>query len=73
MHFIFLLARIYPFWALPMAIVLAQLAIFFRRRESGLQYSSMAGVVLLTAGIFAWFFFRGDIHSDDWVRTIFGS
>jgi ABC-type polysaccharide/polyol phosphate export permease len=72
MHLIFLAARIYPFWALPMAIVVAQLYFFFRRRNSNIQYSALAGIMMLLGGIVAWFFFRGDLNSDQWIRTVVG-
>jgi TctA family transporter len=72
MHYIFLLARVYPYWALPLTIVLVQLFIFFRRRKNPMRFTTGAGAVILVLGIFAWFIFRGDIHSDDWIRTLLG-
>jgi hypothetical protein len=68
MHEIFFLVRIYPYWTIPFAMVLAQLAIFFRRRGSGLRFPlwGMVGILIATAII--WVVFRGDLHSDQWVR-----
>lgn len=72
MNFVYLMARIYPYWALALAMVLFQLAIFFRRRQSPVQYSLLGGIALLGLGILAWFYFRGDLYSDDWVRYLSG-
>lgn len=72
MHLLFLLARIYPYWALALIIVLLQLAIFFRRRKSPNQYTLGFVAGLLGIGIVAWFALRGDLHSDEWVRYLTG-
>lgn len=72
MHFVFLLARIYPYWAIPLVAVLAQIAIFFRRRRHALLYSVVGLMGLLFLGLLAWAFFRGDLHSDEWVRALLG-
>lgn len=72
MHFIFLLARVYPYWALALVMILVQLAIFFRRRESSVQWTCLGCAAFLVGGILAWFIFRGDLHSDDWIRTLTG-
>jgi hypothetical protein len=72
MSFVYLLARIYPYWALALGMVLFQLAVFFRRRQSSVQYSLLGAIGFLGLGILAWFYFRGDLHSDDWVRYMTG-
>jgi len=71
MHLIFLAARILPYWAIPIALVCGQLAIHFTRRQSKVAYlwwGTVAGL-FLTSGF--WIFFRGDLHSDDWLRWLF--
>jgi hypothetical protein len=72
MHSIFTLMRLYPFWSVPLAAIFVQLGIYFRRRTSSLQWScfGMAGLLVLTALI--WIVGRGDLHSDQWVRAVFG-
>ena len=72
MRFIYLLARTYPYWALAMAAVLFQLAIFFRRRQSNVQYTLGGIIGFLILGTVVWFAFRGDLYSDHWVRAIAG-
>jgi hypothetical protein len=72
MRYYFLLARLYPYWALPLAVVLVQLGIFFRRRKSPIQYACLGEAGLLLLGIVAWFVFRGDLYTDRWLRVIFG-
>jgi TctA family transporter len=72
MHLVYLLARVYPYLALAVSIVLVQLAIFFRRRKSSTQWTCLGVAGVLMLGVVAWFFFRGDLHSDDWVRYVTG-
>ena len=70
MHVYFSIARFYPYWAVPVALVIGEMAVFFRRRESGLQWPlfGLGGLILFIAIL--WFVFRGDIHSDDWLKAI---
>lgn len=72
MHQIFFLARIFPYWALPLCLVLGQLAALSRRRRYRSRYPLALAMALLIASCAAWIFFRGDLYSDDWVRAIFG-
>ena len=72
MRFIYLLARTFPYWALAVAVVLFQLAVFFRRRQSKLQYSLGGIIGFLILGTIAWFVFRGDLYSDHWIRALAG-
>ncbi len=71
MRFIFLIARLYPYWALPGALVLGELGLYFRRNRSGLQYPFWFISLVLLVGIVLWFFYRGDLHSDQWIRSFF--
>ena len=73
MHVIFLLARVYPYWALAVSIVLLQIAVFYRRRDNKLQWTFVGIAGGLMLGVLAWFVFRGDIHSDSWVRFFTGN
>jgi uncharacterized membrane protein len=70
MHVVFALARLYPFWAVPFAIVVAQLGLFFRRKARASQWSCWAVSFFLMLGVALWIAFRGDLHSDEWVRAI---
>jgi TctA family transporter len=72
MSTVFLLARIYPYWALALVLVLFQLFVFYKRRKHPLRFSVLGMMVFLVIGIFAWFIFRGDLNSDDWVRSLIG-
>jgi len=69
MHVAFTLARFYPYWALPVILVVIELGIFFRRRASSLQWGvfTLAGILLFM--VLLWFGFRGDIHSDAWIKS----
>jgi hypothetical protein len=72
MSLIYLLARIYPYWALAVGMVLMQLAIFFRRRKNPMQFTMIGSTAILGIGVLAWFYFRGDLHSDEWVSYMLG-
>ena len=69
-HFLFLLMRLLPFWSFPSALISFQLALHFRRKLSP-WYRLLALVALaLLSMLGAWIYYRGDLHSDAWVRTI---
>lgn len=72
MHLIYTVMRFFPWWALPMAFVIGELGVFFRRRASRAQFAcfGVAGMLVLCA--LAWIFLRGDLHSDRWVSAVFG-
>lgn len=72
MHLVYLMARIYPYWGLAVSIVMVQIAIFYRRRKSSNQWTCLGIAGFLMTGIAVWFFYRGDLHSDDWVRYMTG-
>lgn len=70
MRWIFILFRFFPYWAFPLSIVVFELGRHFHRKRSSHQWAffSMAGALgLLTL---VWFGFRGDLHSDEWVRAL---
>ena len=71
MHQIYFLARIYPFWAVPLLMVCWHLGKHFRRRRSRLQYSFLALILILGVSVISWFVFRGDMYSDSWIRAAF--
>jgi hypothetical protein len=73
MHLVFLAARIFPFWALAFVLVLGELGRFFRRRGANYQYHCFGAATALLILIGAWFYFRGDKNSDEWVRTLISS
>lgn len=71
MRVIFLLFRTYPLWGVTLALVFMQLAVFFTRRRSKTRFFFWGASIFLLLGVVAWIFFRGDLHSDTWVRTLF--
>jgi hypothetical protein len=70
MHLLFLLARIYPFVAFSLAFVMWHLALFFFRRRNRLHMIFSSSVVGLVISGGVWIYFRGDLHSDEWVRFL---
>ena len=72
MRYVFLLARLYPYWAIALIMVSWQLGAFFRRRSSPYQNLCWVSIVFLSLGFLGWFFFRGDLYSDAWLRKFGG-
>ncbi len=70
MWLIFIVMRIYPYWALPSIYIMIEVAIFFRRKNHFFQYWAGLGTLLLLIGLFLWFFYRGDLHSDEWIKAL---
>lgn len=72
MLYLYTALKVYPFWAIPIAMILAELAIFLKRRRSPSQFPfwSLVSFFLITSLL--WFVFRGDIYSDQWVKTLSG-
>lgn len=70
MHSLFVLLRFYPYWALPAAFVIVELGMHYRRRKQKTQWVvfGISGVLSLTSLL--WIVFRGDLHSDRWVRIL---
>lgn len=71
MHIVFALVRFFPFWGLMAALIFFEFGRSFRHKDSKLQYSFFFGSVLFFALVVCWFYFRGDVHSDTWVRFFF--
>ncbi|MGK5084301.1 hypothetical protein WDW37_13475 [Bdellovibrionota bacterium FG-1] len=67
-HFLFVLAKVFPYLAAGVIIVLAQVWSFYRRRGSKLQYPVFAFAAFLGLLIILWAVFRGDMNSDRWMR-----
>jgi hypothetical protein len=73
MHSIFALVRFFPYWAIPVILVLVETALFAkRRRRTGLMIACLTFAVLFVLTVGVWFYYRGDVHSDHWVREVFG-
>ena len=72
MHLIFLMARIYPFWAIPCSYLMFELGTFFRRRESPYRFLFWGGLVLFSSTVLLWGIYRGDLNSDIWVKALLG-
>jgi len=71
MHVIYALMRFYPFWALPVGLVLFELAFFFRRKNQKKQFFCFLTTLLLCVSALFWIILRGDLNSDAWVRSFF--
>jgi MFS superfamily sulfate permease-like transporter len=71
-HLLFLAVRTFPFWGVPLILVLVQLFAHFMRTRSPLRFPSGAAIGILGVSVVAWAVFRGDLHADDWVRFVLG-
>ena len=71
MHLVYFLGRVYPFIAGAMAAGSIQFAFHYRRKRSKLfrYFIAIAGIFALSALL--WLVFRGDLHSDQWVKHLF--
>jgi hypothetical protein len=70
MHVLYALVRFFPYWALPVALIVAELGRFYRRRQSQNQYWCWTASVALIVFTVFWFVLRGDQNSDNWVRAL---
>lgn len=68
MHFLYSLVQFLPYWAIPLVLISAELAIHFRRKKALAQWYCVAFGFLMIVLTILWFVYRGDIHSDAWVR-----
>jgi hypothetical protein len=65
----FAILRYFPYWAIPLVLVAGETALFARRKgRRSLMISCLLFALFTVVAIFAWFYFRGDLHSNDWVR-----
>lgn len=70
MHTLYLLVQTYPFWAIPCALVLFELAIFFRRNSNPTQFVFWGAILGMMVLLGLWIYYRGDINSGRWIRSI---
>ena len=72
MHTIFFIARLYPYIAIPLVLICIELSIFFRRQRNSAQYFFWIMSAFFLGSAFLWVGFRGDLNSDQWVRSLLG-
>ena len=68
MHWVYAALRFYPFWALPLAFLVGEIAWFYHRKKRRIQY--LFWVISFLVGIsgIIWVVFRGDRFSDQWIQ-----
>lgn len=72
MHSFFFLAHYYPVLAVCMCTVIGQIGYFYRRKKDPIEYACWAMIAIFGITTLLWVYFRGDLHSDLWVRKIIG-
>jgi hypothetical protein len=74
MHIIYLLARTYPYWAFPSAVIAFELVRFYKRKKQKQhQIASLIVMIFLLSSSAYWFIARGDINSDKWIDELTGN
>lgn len=68
----FTLLKTFPFWAVPLAIVFAEIGRHFRRRRNSLEIPMWFLVGFLGLLTLLWLIFRGDLHAEKWARLLLG-
>jgi hypothetical protein len=68
----YLIARFFPYWALPVTVICCEVAWHFKRKKNSIQYYFWVSAVFLALSTLMWFGFRGDLHSDEWVLYFSG-
>jgi hypothetical protein len=65
----FAILRYFPYWAIPLVLVAFETALFARRKgRRALMISCLFFALFAVAAVAGWFYFRGDLHSNDWIR-----
>lgn len=72
MRVLFLAARLFPFFGVCSAIIFTEMGRHFRRKKQDYQYYCWFWAAVSALMTLLWFVLRGDINSDEWVRTLFG-
>jgi hypothetical protein len=73
MNFLFSVVRFFPYWGLPVVLVLAETTMFAKRRNRRkLMYGCLFFTLVFISAIGFWFFFRGDLNSNEWVKGLLG-
>jgi hypothetical protein len=72
MHTFFALARFFPYWAFPLALLSGEVAWYYYRKKSSQQYLFWGVSAVLLVLMLLWIAFRGDLNSDEWVRYFSG-
>ncbi len=72
MFLIYLLARLYPYWAVPIAVVFVEMGMYYRRKKNkNMQAAAWFISAYLVFSSLIWVLFRGDQNSDIWIRRFF--
>ncbi len=65
--------KVYPFFALGLAVALMEFGRHFRRKDSKLQWIFFGIVGFLGFTSLVWIVMRGDKHAGEWVKIFFDS
>lgn len=67
------LVRFFPYWALPVAFVFAEVGLFARRHQRrGLDLAAFGVALCLVILTGLWLFKRGDLYAMEWVMRWHG-
>ena len=68
MHWLYMLARYYPFLGLALVGSFIQIGVFYRRKGSKVSWLLWVLALATFGTVAAWFFMEGYRYSDEWVR-----
>jgi putative effector of murein hydrolase len=72
MEYVFLMARLFPYWMIPLSISIFEVGLNLKRRKNRFFLLPWSTCVMMILLVILWIFFRGDLNSDTWVKEIFG-
>lgn len=70
MNFLYTALRIYPYWAIPLAFIFFEIGIVLKRRHIKKAWIPMVLAVAIGITCLVWIFYRGDLHSDRWIKAL---
>lgn len=73
MHSLFTFARFYPAFAISIAIAFIQAGMYFQRRRTKARFYLFGVAMFFIATAILWLVLRGDLYSDQWVRSLLQS
>ena len=72
MYLFYTMMRLFPFWAVPLALVCGEIGMFYYRKQSWIRYYIWSVGGFLVLATLLWLIFRGDLYSDQWMNYLTG-
>lgn len=72
MHTFVVALKTFPFWAIPVAFILVEIGLFYRRRKSEATFVFLGSAGFLVVLSLIWIILRGDLNAEAWARAMQG-